>query len=61
MTQIQRIAAGAEMAHICSDVCEIQLNGVSEAIDLLQIDVGTDVKEDRPGRDDATCSVCFFP
>lgn len=49
------------MANICSDVCEIQLNGVSEAIDLLQIDLEADVKEDRPGRDDATCSVCCFP
>lgn len=44
------------MAHIHSDVCEMQLNGVSEGIDLLQIDVETDVVEDRPGREDASFS-----
>ena len=30
------------MAHIGSDVCEMQLNGVSEVMDLLFIDVETD-------------------
>ncbi|XP_044040505.1 tRNA methyltransferase 10 homolog B isoform X2 [Siniperca chuatsi] len=44
------------MAHFRSDVCEMQLNGVSEVMDLLQIDVETDVVEDRPGREDAPCS-----
>ncbi|KAK2899909.1 tRNA methyltransferase 10 homolog B isoform X2 [Channa argus] len=37
-------------------MCEIQLNGVSELMDLLQIDVDTDVAEDKPGREDALCS-----
>lgn len=48
------------MAHNRPDVCEMQLNGVSEAMDLLQIDVEADVVEGRPGRQDATCSVSFF-
>lgn len=37
-----------EMTHISSDMCEMQLNGVSEVMDLLHIDVETDVVEDRP-------------
>ncbi|XP_031160374.1 tRNA methyltransferase 10 homolog B [Sander lucioperca] len=45
-----------EMAHIGSDVCEMQLNGVSEVMDLLQIDVETDVVEDRAGREAAPFS-----
>ncbi|XP_028419463.1 tRNA methyltransferase 10 homolog B [Perca flavescens] len=45
-----------EMAHIGSDVCEMQLNGVSEMMDLLQIDVETDVVEDRAGREAAPFS-----
>lgn len=48
------------MAHISSDVCEMQLNGVSEVMDLLQIDVGTDEAEDRRGGEDAACSVSCF-
>lgn len=48
------------MAHNGPDVCEIQLNGVSEAMDLLQIDVEADVVEGRPGKQDATCSVSCF-
>ncbi|XP_070710855.1 tRNA methyltransferase 10 homolog B [Pempheris klunzingeri] len=44
------------MAHSRSDVCEMQLNGVSEAMDLLQIEVETDVVEDRPWREDAEYS-----
>uniref|UniRef100_UPI0037E8D289 tRNA methyltransferase 10 homolog B n=1 Tax=Semicossyphus pulcher TaxID=241346 RepID=UPI0037E8D289 len=44
------------MAHIHSDECEMQLNGVSEGMDLLQIDVETDEVEERPGREDAGCS-----
>lgn len=48
------------MAHISSDVCEMQLKGVSEVMDLLQIDVWTDEVEDRPGREDAACSVSCF-
>lgn len=49
-----------EMAHIGSDVCEMQLNGVSEVMDLLQIDVETDVVEDRAGREAAPFSVSRF-
>ncbi|XP_075884374.1 tRNA methyltransferase 10 homolog B isoform X1 [Nelusetta ayraudi] len=45
-----------EMAHCQSDVCEVQLNGVSEAMDLLQIDVEAQVVEGRKGRKEATCS-----
>ncbi|XP_028284921.1 tRNA methyltransferase 10 homolog B [Parambassis ranga] len=44
------------MAHSQPETCEMQLNGVSELIDLLCIDVETDAVEDRPGRDDAPCS-----
>lgn len=44
------------MARPHSDVCETQLNGFSEAMDLLQIDVETDVVEDKPGREEAACS-----
>ncbi|XP_063751774.1 tRNA methyltransferase 10 homolog B isoform X2 [Eleginops maclovinus] len=43
------------MAHIGSDVYEMQLNGVSEVMDLLLIDVETDVG-DRPGREAAQSS-----
>lgn len=49
-----------EMAHIPSEVCEIRLSGVSEAMDLLQIDVETDVMKDKPGKDDLLCSVGFL-
>lgn len=49
------------MAQICSDVCETQLNGASEELNLLQIDVESDVSEDKPRREDATCSVSFIP
>ncbi|XP_076581342.1 tRNA methyltransferase 10 homolog B isoform X1 [Chaetodon auriga] len=44
------------MAHSGSDGCEMHLNGVSEEMDLLQIDVEADVVEDRAGRQDAACS-----
>ncbi|XP_031707212.1 tRNA methyltransferase 10 homolog B [Anarrhichthys ocellatus] len=44
------------MAHSGSDACETQLNGVSEEMDLLRIDVETDVVEDRPGREAAPFS-----
>ncbi|XP_068584340.1 tRNA methyltransferase 10 homolog B [Cebidichthys violaceus] len=44
------------MAHSGSDVCETPLNGVSEEMDLLRIDVETDVVEDRPGREAAPFS-----
>ncbi|GAA6215987.1 tRNA methyltransferase 10 homolog B [Lates japonicus] len=44
------------MAHIPSEVCDMQLNGVSEVMDLLHIDVEADVVEDKPGREDALCS-----
>ncbi|XP_054458015.1 tRNA methyltransferase 10 homolog B [Anoplopoma fimbria] len=42
------------MANTVSDVCE--MNGVSEGMDLLHIDVETDVVEDRPGREAAPIS-----
>ncbi|XP_040887735.1 tRNA methyltransferase 10 homolog B [Toxotes jaculatrix] len=45
-----------EMAHVPSAVRDMQLNGVSEEMDLLHIDVETDVVEDKPGREDAQCS-----
>lgn len=43
------------MAHIPSDVW--QLNGVSEELDLLQIDVEVDAVGNKPGREDALFSV----
>lgn len=47
-----------EMTHTpSSDMCEVGLSEVSEMMDLLHIDVETDVVEDRPGRGDALCSV----
>ena len=49
-----------EMTHISSDMCEMQLSGVSEVMDLLHIDIETDVVEDRPGRGDALYSVSLF-
>lgn len=39
------------------DVCDMQLNGVAEVLDLLQLDVETDVVEGKPGREDAAHSV----
>ncbi|KAF7659476.1 hypothetical protein LDENG_00296960 [Lucifuga dentata] len=39
------------MAHIPSDVLE-QLNGASEELDLLHIDVEADAEKNRPGRED---------
>ncbi|XP_074518536.1 tRNA methyltransferase 10 homolog B isoform X1 [Halichoeres trimaculatus] len=44
------------MAQGPSAVCELQLNGASEAMDLLQIDLEADVLEDRPEREDTGCS-----
>ncbi|XP_026208258.1 tRNA methyltransferase 10 homolog B [Anabas testudineus] len=44
------------MAHIPTDECEMQLNGVSEAMDLLHIDVETDLVKDKPGREDVQYS-----
>ncbi|XP_034005946.1 LOW QUALITY PROTEIN: tRNA methyltransferase 10 homolog B [Trematomus bernacchii] len=46
------------MAHIGSDVCEMQLNGVSEVMDLLFIDVETERGGGggRPGREAARSS-----
>lgn len=48
------------MAHIQSEICDIPFNGVSELMDLLLIDVETDVVDDKPGREDALCSVSKF-
>lgn len=48
------------MAHIPTDECEMQLNGVSEAMDLLHIDVETDLVKDKPGREDVQYSVSLF-
>ncbi|XP_056225979.1 tRNA methyltransferase 10 homolog B isoform X1 [Seriola aureovittata] len=45
-----------EMAHIPSEVCDMQMIGVSEGMDLLHIDVENDEVEDKPGREDALCS-----
>ncbi|XP_019127136.2 tRNA methyltransferase 10 homolog B [Larimichthys crocea] len=44
------------MAHTCPDVREMQLSGVSEGMELLQIDVDADVVEERAGREHAACS-----
>ncbi|XP_068443835.1 tRNA methyltransferase 10 homolog B [Clinocottus analis] len=44
------------MAQTGSDVCETQLNAVSEGMELLQIHVETEVVEDRPGREAAPFS-----
>lgn len=49
-----------EMTHSPSDMCEMQTNGVSDMMDLLHIDVETDVVEDRPGRAEALCSVSLL-
>lgn len=49
-----------EMADIRSDVCEIQLNGVSELMELLQIDLETDVADGRPGKEDVARSVSLM-
>ncbi|TWW63416.1 tRNA methyltransferase 10 -like protein B [Takifugu flavidus] len=46
----------SEMAHRDADVCEMQLNGVSEELSLLFLDFDTDTVEERPGKGDATCS-----
>lgn len=51
----------SEMTHLGSDVCEMQLNGVSEEMNLLLLDFDTDVMEDRPGTGEATCSVSLCP
>lgn len=48
------------MAQTCPDVSEMQLDGMAEGIDLLQIDVDTDVVEERAGRENAACSVSLF-
>ncbi len=48
------------MARIGSEVCEVQLSGLPEAMDLLEIDVETDVVEEKQGREDATFSVSLF-
>lgn len=48
------------MAYSPSDEGEVQLNGVSEAMDLLQIDFETEVVDGRQGRQEATCSVSCF-
>lgn len=45
------------MTHRGTDVCEMQLNGVSEELRLLLLDFDTDVMDDRPGKGDGTCSV----
>uniref|UniRef100_A0A3Q1G4C5 tRNA methyltransferase 10 homolog B n=1 Tax=Acanthochromis polyacanthus TaxID=80966 RepID=A0A3Q1G4C5_9TELE len=45
-----------EMAQNSPEMCEMQLNGVSELMDLLHIDVDADVVDDRPGREDALYS-----
>lgn len=45
------------MAHRDADVCEMQLNGVSEELSLLLLDFDTDMVKERPGKGDATCSV----
>ncbi|XP_047437748.1 tRNA methyltransferase 10 homolog B [Mugil cephalus] len=44
------------MAHVQSEMCEMQLNGVPELMDLLHIDVEIDVVDGKPGREDAPCS-----
>lgn len=49
-----------EMADIRPDVCEIQLNGVSELMELLQIDLETDVADDSPGKEDVARSVSWM-
>lgn len=49
------------MTNQSSEACEIQLNGVSEELNLLLLDFDTDVMEGRPRREDATCSVSLCP
>lgn len=39
-----------------SEVSHVQLNGASELLDLLHIELEADVVEDKPGREDAPCS-----
>lgn len=50
-----------EMTHCGLDVCEMQLNGVSEEMNLLLLDFNTDVMEGRARTGDATCSVSLYP
>lgn len=56
----QVVLEQTEMAYSIIDECEKQLNVVSEAMDLLHIEVETDVVEDKPGREDAQYSVSLF-
>lgn len=49
------------MTHWGSDVCEMQLNGVSEEMNLLLLDFDTDVMEGRATTGDETCSVSLCP
>ncbi|XP_008321844.1 tRNA methyltransferase 10 homolog B [Cynoglossus semilaevis] len=45
------------MDHISSHLaCDLPLNGVSEDMDLLHIDVEAEVVDTKPGRDEALCS-----
>lgn len=49
------------MDHISSHLaCDLPLNGVSEDMDLLHIDVEAEVVDTKPGRDEALCSVSWF-
>lgn len=50
----------AKMADVPSEECDMQMNGVSEVMDLLHIDVETDVVDNKPGREDTMCSVSAF-
>lgn len=47
----------AGMAHAKPETSEVQLNGTSELMDLLHIDVETDTVDPKPGREDLPCSV----
>lgn len=47
----------AGMAHAKPETSEAQLNGTSELMDLLHIDVETDAVDPKPGREDLPCSV----
>uniref|UniRef100_A0A3B4H1Z5 tRNA methyltransferase 10 homolog B n=1 Tax=Pundamilia nyererei TaxID=303518 RepID=A0A3B4H1Z5_9CICH len=46
----------AGMAHAKPETSEVQLNGTSELMDLLHIDVETDAVDPKPGREDLPCS-----
>lgn len=48
------------MAQRDTDVCEMQINGISEELSFLLLDFDADTMEERPGKGGATCSVSSY-